>query len=72
MKKFNLWDKNRFKIWENERKQFLKGLSFKKSASILEALTSEEALKPFKNNFPTNRPLCLKIGLRKRENGVIA
>jgi len=71
MKNRPLWDKNRFLIFKQEEKLFLRKLTFKKSAKILEALTSPEALKPFKDTSFSDKPLCLKIGLRKQRYGIV-
>lgn len=65
-----LWDKNRFSIWKREKKLFLKKLTFKKSAEILEALTSPDAFRPFKTTVFSDKPVCLKFGLRKKRHEV--
>ncbi|MEW6007331.1 MAG: hypothetical protein AB1595_04150 [bacterium] len=60
-----LLDKKRFEWMEEERREYLKGLSIKKSIESFEGLTSASMLNEFKAGFSSDNPVCLKIGLKR-------
>ncbi len=63
-----LLDKRRFAWLEKEKREFLRNLTIKKSAEILESLTSKKTLEEFKTNFDLDHPLSLRLGLKKGKN----
>jgi hypothetical protein len=65
-----LRDKKRFTWLEKEKREFLRNLTVKKSAEILESLTSKETLGELKTNFALDHPLSLKLGLKKGKSGL--
>ena len=58
-----LFDKKRFAWQEAKRRKQLKELSMKKSVKMVEELAS--LANEFRRNFLPDKPLCLKIGLKK-------
>ena len=67
---FSLLDKKRFKASERKKRGYLRELTAEKSIEILEALTSREALADMRDCAFIHSPLSLKIGLKKRKNGI--
>ena len=67
---FSLLDKKRFAVLEKEKREYLRELTVKKSIEILEALTSREVLADMRDCAFIHSPLSLKIGLKKRKNGI--
>ena len=72
MKRFKgnkgLLDKSRFERSEQEKKQWLRNLSWKRALQLEEALISSELIWEWRHNFPEDNPVCLKISLgRKRK-----
>ena len=66
MKKFTLWDKNRFRDWEKERKTWLQGLSLRKAVKLQEKLTSSLLIWELRKNFLPDNPVCLKDSLKNK------
>ncbi len=62
-----LLDKNRFEKAHLEKKHWLKNLSAKKALQLEESLLSSELIWEWRDNFPQDNPVCLKIGLRKKQ-----
>jgi len=71
MKRFEnnkvLLDKKRFKKSEEEKKQWLRNLSWKKALQLEESLISSELIWEWRRNFPKDNPICLKISLSKKQ-----
>ncbi|MFQ6035404.1 MAG: hypothetical protein ACE5NM_06085 [Sedimentisphaerales bacterium] len=71
MKRFKdskaLLDKRRFKKLEEEKKQWLKNLSYKKALQIEESLLSSELIWEWRKNFSEDHPVCLKMSLSTRQ-----
>lgn len=67
MKRFKdnkgLLDKDRFKKAEQEKKQWLKNLSWKEALQLEESLLSSELVWEWRRNFPKDNPICLKMSL---------
>ncbi|HUV40606.1 MAG TPA: hypothetical protein VMW23_02305 [Sedimentisphaerales bacterium] len=61
-----LLDKNRFKKSQQEKKLRLKNLSASKALQLEESLISSELIREWRHNFPQDNPVCLKIGLSKK------
>jgi len=62
-----LLDKKRFEKSEQEKKQWLKNLSWKKALRLQESLISSELIWEWRDNFPEDNPICLKKGLLKKQ-----
>jgi len=71
MKRFKnnkgLLDKKRFKKSEEEKKQWLRNLSWKKALQLEESLISSELIWEWRRNFPKDNPICLKNSLGKKQ-----
>ena len=61
-----LLDKRRFEKSEEEKRQWLKNLSFKKALQLEESLISSVLIWEWRNNFPKDNPICLKLSLAKK------
>ena len=70
MKRFKnnkvLLDKKRFKKSEEEKKLWLRNLSWKKAIQLEESLISSELIWEWRRNFPKDNPICLKYSLGKK------
>jgi hypothetical protein len=62
-----LLDKKRVEKSEQEKKQWLKNLSWKKALRLQESLISSELIWEWRGNFPEDNPICLKKGLLKKQ-----
>ena len=58
-----LLDKNRFEKSEQEKKQWLRNLSWKKALRLEESLLSSELIWEWRKNFPEDNPICLQKSL---------
>lgn len=67
MKKSNkgLFNKKRFEWLEQNRIEQLRSLSIKKGVAIFESLTAPAVLNEFVHNFSLDKPLGLKISLKR-------
>lgn len=61
-----LLDKKNFKVWEDEKKRWLKNLSWKKALRLEESLLSSSLIWKWRKNFFADNPICLKDSLRKK------
>ena len=62
-----LLDKRRFEKSEEEKKQWLKNLSWKKALQLEQSLISSELIWEWRKNFPEDNPVCLKMSLGKKQ-----
>jgi hypothetical protein len=63
-----LLEKKRFESLEREKRQWLQNLSWKKAIRIEEDMLSCSFVDEWRDNFPKDEPVCLKIALmRKRK-----
>ena len=62
-----LLDKSRFEKSEQEKKQWLKNLSWKKALRLEESLLSSELIWEWRKNFPEDNPICLQKGLAAKQ-----
>ena len=58
-----LLNKGRFKKSEQEKKQWLRDLSWKKALELEESLISSELIWEWRKNFVVDNPICLKKSL---------
>lgn len=61
-----LLDKNKFEVWQREKKYWLKNLSLKRALRLEESLLSSSLIWKWRKNFFADNPICLKDSLRKR------
>jgi len=61
-----LFDKNKFKPWEQEKRRRLKNLSMKEAIAIEERLLSSALIWELRKNFFEDNPVCLKMLLQKK------
>lgn len=61
-----LLDKKRFEGLEQERKHWLRTLSWKKAIRLAEDMLSCTLVDEWQDNFPEDHPVCLKMALRKK------
>ncbi len=61
-----LYDKNKFKYWDREKRFWLKNLSMKKAIEIEELLLSSSFIWEWRKNFFVDNPVCLKNILNKK------
>ena len=70
MKRFKgnkgLLNKRRFEKAEEEKKQWLRNLSWKKALQLEEAMLSSKLILEWRDNFPEDKPICLKMSLRSK------
>ncbi len=62
-----LLDKSRFEKSEQEKKQWLRNLSWKKALRLEESLLSSELIWEWRRNFPEDNPICLQKSLATRQ-----
>ena len=65
-----LLDKSRFEKSEQEKKQWLKNLSWKEALRLEESLLSSELIWEWRKNFPEDNPICLRMSLLKKHDSV--
>jgi len=58
-----LLDKSRFEKSEEEKKRWLRNLSWKKALRLEESLLSSELIWEWRKNFPEDNPICLQKSL---------
>ena len=61
-----LLDQKRFKSLEREKRRWLQTLSWKKAIHIEEDMLSCSLVDELRDNFPEDKPVCLKIALKKK------
>jgi len=61
-----LLNKRRFEKAEQEKKQWLRNLSWTKALKLEESLISSELIWEWRNNFSKDNPICLKMSLVKK------
>jgi hypothetical protein len=61
-----LLDKARFEGLEREKKRWLRTLSWKKAIRLAEDMLSCPLVDEWLDNFPEDKPICLKMALKKR------
>ena len=66
--KGSLLDKRRFKIWDEEKVRELEKLTLKKAIALTEDLLSSRLIYELKENFLPDRPLCLRLELKRRRD----
>jgi hypothetical protein len=62
-----LLDKKRFEKWEKERKRWLRGLTMKEAIRLEEKLLRSALIREWRDNFPEDKPVCLKLGLKRNK-----
>jgi len=61
-----LLDKRRFAGLEQEKKRWLQNLSWKKAIRLAEDMLSCPLVDEWRDNFPEDKPVCLKMALKPR------
>lgn len=61
-----LLDKKRFEGLEREKRRWLRTLSWKKAIRLAEDMLSCALVDEWLDNFPEDKPICLKMALKKR------
>jgi hypothetical protein len=61
-----LLDQKRFESLEREKRQWLRNLSWKKAIRLEEKMLSSKLILEWFDNFPQDKPVCLKKSLQKR------
>jgi len=59
-----LLDQKRFESLEREKRRWLRNLSWKKAIRIEEDMLSCPLVDEWRDNFPEDKPVCLKIALK--------
>ena len=62
-----LLDKKRFEKWEKERKRWLRGLTMNEAVRLEEKLLRSALIREWRDNFPEDKPVCLKMGLKSKK-----
>ncbi len=62
-----LLDKSRFEKSEQEKKQWLRNLSWTKALRLEESLISSELIWEWRRNFPEDNPVCLRKSLATKQ-----
>jgi len=62
-----LLNNRRFEKSEQEKKQWLRNLSWKKALQLEESLISSELIWEWRRNFPKDNPICIKNSLVKKQ-----
>jgi len=61
-----LLDKKRFEGLEREKRRWLRTLSWKKAIRLEEKMLSSKLVLEWRDNFPEDKPVCLKIALKRK------
>ena len=61
-------DKSRFEKSEQEKKQWLRNLSWKKALRLEKSLLSSELIWEWRRNFPEDNPICLQKSLATKQS----
>jgi hypothetical protein len=61
-----LLDRKRFEFLEREKRRWLRNLSWKKAIRLAEDMLSCPLVDEWLDNFPEDKPICLKMALKKR------
>jgi hypothetical protein len=61
-----LLDQKRFEVLEREKRRWLQTLSRKKAIRLAEDMLSCPLVDEWLGNFPQDKPICLKMALKKR------
>jgi hypothetical protein len=61
-----LLDRKRFECLEREKRRWLRNLSWKKAIRLAEDMLSCPLVDEWLDNFPEDKPICLKMALKKR------
>ena len=71
MKRFKnnkgLLDQRRFKGLEQEKKRWLRTLSWKKALRLEEKMLSSKLILEWRDNFSQDNPICLKMSINKKQ-----
>jgi hypothetical protein len=62
----DLLDKRRFEGLEREKERWLRTLSRRKALRLEEAMLSSKFILEWRDNFPEDKPICLKMSLRSK------
>jgi len=70
MKRFKdskaLLDKRRFEGLQRQKEHWLRTLSWKKAIRLAEDMLACPLVDEWRDNFPEDKPVCLKMALKKR------
>jgi len=61
-----LLDQKRFEFLEREKRRWLRNLSWKKAIRLEEKMLSSRLILEWLDNFPEDKPVCLKKSLQNR------
>ena len=61
-----LLDKKRFESLERDKKKWLRNLSRRKAIRLAEDMLSCPLVDEWLDNFPEDKPMCLKMALKKK------
>ena len=64
---WGLLNQKRFEKWEKERKDWLRGLTMKEAVRLEEKLLRSALIREWRDNFPEDKPVCLKLGLKRKK-----
>ena len=64
---WGLLNQKRFEKWEKERKRWLRGLTMKEAIRLQEKLLRSALIREWRDNFPEDKPVCLKLGLKRKK-----
>jgi len=64
---WGLLNQKRFEKWEKERKRWLRGLTMKEAVRLEEKLLRSALIREWRDNFPEDKPVCLKLGLKRNK-----
>ncbi|MBN2316705.1 MAG: hypothetical protein JXM79_22450 [Sedimentisphaerales bacterium] len=62
-----LLNQKRFEKWEKERKHWLRGLTMQEAVRLEEKLLRSALIREWRDNFPEDKPVCLKLGLKRKK-----
>ena len=63
----SLLDGKRFEALERDKRRWLQGLSRKKALRLEERMLSSKLVLEWRDNFPPDSPVCLKMALKKSQ-----
>ncbi len=61
----SLLDKKRFEPMERERERRLRNMTIKEAIRLKEAMLSSRFVIEWRDNFPEDHPICLKLSLKR-------
>jgi hypothetical protein len=63
---WGLLNQKRFEKGEKDKKRWLRGLTMREAVRLEEKLLRSALIREWRDNFPEDKPVCLKLGLKRK------